>query len=133
MFNIISYHLHPSTSDRNSDNVESHKKHFDILNGTLSSLKEDLLLIKRNQAIYRENSELNMENTTIPAINHVLQMPKRKALLYTMDSILSYESASKQGGAAGEVLVRKSLEKIFKELNVELDVKKSDAGTYNPS
>ena len=48
--------------------------------------------------------------------------------MYTMDSIHSYEAASKQGGAAGEILVRKSLEKIFKELNVELDVKKSDAG-----
>jgi hypothetical protein len=46
-----------------------------------------------------------------------------------MDSISGYESASKQGGAAGEVIIRKSLEKIFKELNVVLDVKTTDKGT----
>lgn len=129
IFSLIFYHLHPSAPDSNSANHESNVKHFSILNGTLSSVKEELLIIQRNQAIDHENSEFERKNQTLPTINDVIRMPERKALLYTMDSIRSYESASKQGGAAGEILVRKSLEKIFKELNVLLDVKESDAGT----
>ena len=43
-----------------------------------------------------------------------------------MDSITSYEENSHKGGAAGEILIRHSLEHAFKKLGVELRVVKSD-------
>lgn len=47
---------------------------------------------------------------------------KKKALLFTMDSISSYEVDSKKGGAAGELLIRHSLETAFKELGMVLHI-----------
>lgn len=44
-----------------------------------------------------------------------------------MDSISSYEENSKKGGAAGEILIRNSLEHAFEQLDVDLDVMKSDS------
>ena len=67
----------------------------------------------------------------IPPAPALRTSAKKTALLFTMDSISSYESASKKGGAAGELLIRHSLEKIFKELNVQLDVKTSDIGAVD--
>lgn len=60
--------------------------------------------------------------TTIATSAHLT----KKALLYTMDSIASYEVNSKQGGASGELLIRHCLERAFEELHVALDVKTSD-------
>ena len=129
IFYVIFYHLNPPASDGDSAKHESHSKHFSVLNETLSSLKKNLLVIQRNQALDHGNSKYEGTNQTHSGNDSVYQMPHKRAILYTMDSIHSYESDSKQGGAAGEILVRKSLEKIFKELNVDLDVKKSDSGT----
>ena len=67
----------------------------------------------------------------IPPAPALRASAKKTALLFTMDSISSYESASKKGGAAGELLIRHSLEKIFKELNVQLDVKTNDIGAVD--
>jgi hypothetical protein len=118
-------------------------RHFFLLNGTLSSLKTELQKVHDKQKIataennprhvsLHPNFESNGLDTTVPLKAVVLsasKVPARKtALLYTMDSIKSYESASEQGGAAGEILIRSSLAKIFQELNVVLDVKESDQG-----
>jgi hypothetical protein len=121
--------------------------HFFLLNETLSTLKTELLKVQNNQKIAsaannpRQDSlhpavESNELDTTIPikAVSPVLLssskvFARKTALLYTMDSIKSYQSASERGGAAGEILIRSSLEKIFPELSVILDVKGSDQGT----
>jgi hypothetical protein len=122
--------------------------HFFLLNETLSSLKTELLKVHNNQKIATAANnprhdpvhpvfESNELDATIPvkAISPTVQLssskafPRKTALLYTMDSIKSYQSESERGGAAGEILIRSSLEKIFQELNVVLDVKGSDKGT----
>jgi hypothetical protein len=58
----------------------------------------------------------------------IAKKKKKRAVLFTMDSISAYEIQSLQGGAAGEILIRRSLEQAFQELNanVELKVIKSD-------
>jgi hypothetical protein len=53
--------------------------------------------------------------------------PSGLAILFTMDSISSYEAASKHGGAAGEIIIRKSLEDAFQHFNIQLDIIRSDA------
>eukprot|EP00603_Paraphysomonas_imperforata_P006189 CAMPEP_0114419918 /NCGR_PEP_ID=MMETSP0103-20121206/4282_1 /TAXON_ID=37642 ORGANISM="Paraphysomonas imperforata, Strain PA2" /NCGR_SAMPLE_ID=MMETSP0103 /ASSEMBLY_ACC=CAM_ASM_000201 /LENGTH=194 /DNA_ID=CAMNT_0001588367 /DNA_START=117 /DNA_END=698 /DNA_ORIENTATION=+ len=60
--------------------------------------------------------------STVPAV-----LSGKRALLFTMDSISSYEANSKKGGAAGELLIRHSLEHAFQVLGVSLDVMRSDA------
>lgn len=125
-------------------------RHFFLLNETLSSLKIQLQQLHDNQEIASEannqrhdsmHAEIFEPDTPIPvkAISPPVQLgsykvlTRKTALLYTMDSIKSYESASEQGGAAGEILIRTSLEKIFRELNVLLDVKVSDQGSTQVS
>ena len=44
-----------------------------------------------------------------------------------MDSISSYEAAAKHGGAAGEIIIRKSLEEAFQHFGVVMDIIRSDA------
>lgn len=122
-------------------------RHFFLLNETLSSLKSELLKVHahQNQVVAANNLshdssfsefEEKMLNitfavkTVVPGLllEEVRSFTSKRALLYTMDSIKAYESASEQGGAAGEILVRSSLEKMFGELNVLLEVKGSDLG-----
>ena len=54
------------------------------------------------------------------------RMAGKKALLFTMDSITQIVEKSKQGGPAGEITIRKSLEKGLDYLGVSLDVCRSD-------
>lgn len=49
-----------------------------------------------------------------------------RALIFTMDSIQSYVDASRKGGPAGEILVRRSLEAGLRELGVEPVVARGD-------
>lgn len=134
-------------------------EHFDLLNDTLSALKAELQLIYKYKKEKRIPLALNdllstnltafapvLDSTTIMnedmKINDKILLHnneihekgierlQKKGLLFTMDSISSYETASKNGGAAGELLIRHSLENVFKELNVILDVKTSDEGTF---
>lgn len=76
----------------------------------------------------REESQRNQ-----PASNVETKTPlkprtqtKRKALIFTMDSITSYEENSQRGGASGEILIRKSLEQAFAHFGVTTDVMTSD-------
>lgn len=50
----------------------------------------------------------------------------KKAVLFTMDSIQSYVDNSRKGGAAGEILIRTSLEQAFNLLGVQLTTIHSD-------
>jgi hypothetical protein len=140
--------------DLNSSLRNHHKtnlEHFDLLNNTLSALKKELQLIYKhredNVAPEKENNfmptnltiisktystkvlnkKMNINDKYLSPVKSISRKQKR-GLLYTMDSISSYETASKNGGAAGELLIRHSLENMFKELNVLLDVKTSDEG-----
>lgn len=56
-----------------------------------------------------------------------LRSKTRSALVYTMDSIKDYVENSRQGGAAGEILVRRCLETALKDLGVDVIVIESDA------
>jgi hypothetical protein len=121
----------------------ANEKKFLILNETLSSLKAELQFIRSikepisevdSQPSYPSNITHGEVAPALSSIDLVRQkdeapLPQRMALLFTMDSIRSYESQSKQGGAAGEILVRRSLEKVFGELNIRVDVKGSDEGS----
>lgn len=69
---------------------------------------------------YNIKSSINFENTNNNNNN-------KRAVLFTMDSITSYEDNSKKGGAAGEILIRHSLETAFKYFNISLDVMTSDS------
>ncbi len=61
-----------------------------------------------------------------PSVPDIITHTAKHAVLFTMDSITSYEENSHKGGAAGEILIRHSLEHAFKKLGVELRVVKSD-------
>eukprot|EP01036_Dinobryon_divergens_P033309 gene33309-43065_t len=50
----------------------------------------------------------------------------KRAVIFTMDSIESYEKNSLVGGAAGELAVRKSLQRAFTYLSMSFFVAKSD-------
>lgn len=52
---------------------------------------------------------------------------RKKAVIFTMDSITAYEESSRIGGAAGEILIRKSLEGAFQHFGVDFRVIRSDA------
>eukprot|EP01033_Poteriospumella_lacustris_P016172 gene16172-11567_t len=52
---------------------------------------------------------------------------KRKAVIFTMDTIPSYEENSRSGGASGELIIRYALEEAFKEFGVSLQILRSDA------
>lgn len=52
---------------------------------------------------------------------------QRKALIFTMDSLTSFEQESLRGGAAGEMTIRRSLEEALTELEVKVDTVRSDA------
>ena len=122
-------------------------KKFFILNETLSSLKAELQYLRSSKepipAIRRQPS--NPSNITLGDVNVIpslkkaeerkvdASLPQKAALFFTMDSIGSYESSSRHGGAAGEILVRRSLEKMFLELDIRVDVKASDQGSSNKS
>jgi hypothetical protein len=51
----------------------------------------------------------------------------KTAVLFTMDSMASYEADSKKGGASGEIMIRRCLMAAFKALGVQLVVISSDA------
>eukprot|EP01039_Chlorochromonas_danica_P010326 gene10326-11430_t len=54
-----------------------------------------------------------------------------KVCIFTMDSIPSYEENSKRGGAAGELIIRHSLEEAFASLGLSVTVLGSDAAFDN--
>jgi hypothetical protein len=93
-------------------------------------------VIERIGAPSTANTQVNAKfsGSVIPAgsssssmtISSARTMQKKRALLFTMDSISSYEQNSKQGGAAGELIIRHALEDAFKELGVQLVVCRSD-------
>ena len=150
--------FHYGSSDVN-DKLKANRKQFTLLNETLSILRNELQSLHheqghstenlptlkadspahRNKALTPLNESLGsiiqsdrekFQKHGISAVTGIQQHQKKKrALLYTMDSISSYETASKQGGAAGEILIRHSLENVFSELNVHLDVMTTDIGT----
>ena len=57
----------------------------------------------------------------------VPQQQRKKALIFTMDSITEYVRNAKSGGPAGEILIRESLEWGLRALGVDPVVATSDA------
>eukprot|EP01041_Mallomonas_annulata_P001150 gene1150-2223_t len=67
-------------------------------------------------------TKLSIPKTEVQNKNRTL-----RAIVFTMDSISQYEENSKSGGAAGELLVRYSLQEALQTLNIIVEVKRSDA------
>ena len=149
---LLFHEFFQTASNYDQSKVLSKENKFVLLNKTLTQLREELkniykdhltsmttveLTAVRNVADANETNEkvIFIDDTREGKKSVVLttrnQFPKRRALLYTMDSISSYELESKQGGAAGELLIRHSLTTIFKVLGVHLDVKDTDEGRLN--
>ena len=158
IISLVYYEVFHYGSSGVNDKLKANRKQFAVLNETLSILRNELQSLHHEQGHSTENlpalkteipnhrnrasvpinasqSSLGTDQTKFlkhgnSAVTGIEQHQKKKrALLYTMDSISSYETASKQGGAAGEVLIRHSLENVFAELNVHLDVMTTDIGT----
>lgn len=151
---IVSFVFHERVHLRTGSNLDgtvpsqhsyylANEKKFLILNETLSSLKAELQFIRSikepisavdSPPSYPSNITHGDDAVALSSIDLVQEkdeapLPQRMALFFTMDSIRSYESQSRQGGAAGEILVRRSLEKVFGELKIGVDVKGSDEGS----
>ena len=152
---LLFHEFFQTASDNYHGKALSKENKFVLLNKTLTQLKEDLQIIYKDHLTSMKPVELPTDvshlvrsvadasetnETTTPivfikegkksaATPSRIQIPERRALLYTMDSISTYELASKQGGAAGELLIRHSLATIFRELGVHLDVKDTDEGS----
>ena len=80
----------------------------------LEAIKEPIIQNLDGDSKYTDTAKLMKEKK------------KKKAVLFTMDSITSYEENSRNGGAAGEILIRKSLEGAFQHFGVDLRVIRSD-------
>lgn len=155
LISLVFYEVFHSTSENDYAKLASNNKKIALLNETLSLLKEDLQRVYKDHITLIAPVELiadvphlagnvtdgdnrkeakSFTSTTMGVMSNMIstelsQRPKKRALLYTMDSISSYELASKHGGAAGELLIRYSLTNIFKDLNIYLDVKDTDEGS----
>lgn len=116
---------------------------LNVLNQTLSLLHQELRATERatqQLAIASENTApvarketarlaaaaTTAITATATTVATAASRRPRLALLYTMDSIGSYEDNSRRGGAAGEILVRRCLEASLRNLGVQLRVVKSD-------
>lgn len=51
---------------------------------------------------------------------------KKRAVIFTMDCLASYEQGSRQGGAAGELIIRYALAEAFASFGVSLRIIRSD-------
>ena len=156
---LVYYEVFHYGSSGVNDKLKANRKQFAVLNETLSILRNELQSLHHEQGHRTEilpalkteipNHRDRASITLNESLGSIIQsdrekfqkhgissatgiqkhQKKKRALLYTMDSISSYETASKQGGAAGELLIRHSLENVFSELNVHLDVMTTDGGT----
>lgn len=99
---------------------------YRMINHSLVTLVEELHQVKTKTKSLL--SGYNTEGNRSQLSKVLSSVPKRKkVLIFTMDSIESYESNSLIGGAAGEILIRKSLENAFiKYLDVDVHVCTSD-------
>eukprot|EP00600_Ochromonadales_sp_CCMP1393_P005461 CAMPEP_0174960418 /NCGR_PEP_ID=MMETSP0004_2-20121128/3695_1 /TAXON_ID=420556 /ORGANISM="Ochromonas sp., Strain CCMP1393" /LENGTH=277 /DNA_ID=CAMNT_0016208793 /DNA_START=226 /DNA_END=1056 /DNA_ORIENTATION=- len=104
------------------------------LNSTLIGLRNELVALRgqKSQLPHIDDVKSNVSirqlpshNRITPATGHVTKISKT-AVIFTMDSIESYEKNSLAGGAAGELTIRRSLEHAFGELGVTVKVLKSD-------
>jgi len=127
--------LNLPTSERNYHMIK-----LESLNSTLKKLNSELrALLNEEMLINSETNKSNKEanglrNNNVPTsaskgismAQNSKEVKFKKALIFTMDSITSYEENSLKGGAAGELLIRHSLEDALQFHKVELDVMKSD-------
>jgi hypothetical protein len=132
LFVLINLPTHPLTPHVSLLALE-HGARLRHLNSTLTLLRSDMQALNATlHEHYREITQTldETKNTvSISRSNGMSSAPvlrKTRALLFTMDSMDSYEQAASRGGAAGEILVRRSLEEAFRHFHVQLDVARSD-------
>jgi hypothetical protein len=153
IFIDIQHLLHPTSSTaqilpgqlsklqvRTKDSaVEDQSLLLNQINQTLTQLKSDLLHAKRlrnvkdevQSAVRKEASEMTSISEEIAVTREntdALRAPSsnKKAVIFTMDCITSYEESSRSGGAAGELIIRHALEDAFKHYNIPLRIVRSD-------
>jgi hypothetical protein len=153
IFIDIQHLLHPnsSTAEVRPDKVSKLKVRpkisvtedqsvlVDHINQTLIQLRSDLQHVKslRNVKAGLESVLMNeptqisssvAESTSKTPDNEVRRVPSlnKKAVIFTMDCITSYEENSRNGGAAGELIIRHALEDAFKHFNIPLHIVRSD-------
>jgi len=108
---------------------------LDLLNITLQTVKNELLILKES-GLQKDLQLLPSQNilsaVPIEALPEVKKKAiKRSAVIFTMDCMRSYEENSKGGGAAGELIVRHSLEEGFKRFDIPLRIIRSDEEFIN--
>jgi Glycosyltransferase family 18 len=87
---------------------------------------------ERDQVVVEESKDSILGNvipsqSSLPLSSIKKNTPSYKALIFTMDSISDYVSNAKNGGPAGEILIRESLEEGLRALDFPFDVATSDA------
>lgn len=135
------FHTTSSTSTSPEEDLE-------ILNITLHTLRNELMIIKslslRDQShqaktntkvIEQSNSNLRHnepKQSFAPSAKTVEStvadqvVNKKSAVIFTMDCMRSYEENSRGGGAAGELIIRHSLEVAFEHFHIPLRIIRSD-------
>ena len=108
------HHLVHSKKGLHSSNLRS----ISINNAKITSKPEGITAVS---AVTNQPEIILVPSASNPASN----IPK-SALIFTMDSISSYEENSLHGGASGEITIRHSLEDAFKYYKIKCDVMKSD-------
>lgn len=121
-------------NQRSQVDINANVQVMDNLNKSWSGVNDELL--KHRNSMQELFYDMASHKThSLIATNEIKTLIKplvasisiKRAVLFTMDSIESYETSSLHGGAAGEIIMRKCLEVAFKSLNISLDILKSDA------
>jgi hypothetical protein len=105
------------------------------LNSTLHNLhakisKQKLVKTSTATKLLQELPPTNTSGDNIASMSRSqignADMKKRRAVIFTMDSMEGYVRDSKAGGAAGEIMIRRCLEDALRSLNVEVVIVTSD-------
>lgn len=83
-----------------------------------ASLQSKTSLIPTNKIDEKINSNIKKDIR--------VETKKKRVLIFTMDSITSYESESKMGGPAGEIIIRNCLQDALRFFGYQIDIKRSD-------
>eukprot|EP01038_Epipyxis_sp_PR26KG_P004775 gene4775-6697_t len=98
---------------------------FNDTNDTLSATQQ--LTHELNGTTFHSKTKYSPTDSRSEVFDLSSSHLSRKIVIFTMDSIGSYESESKSGGAAGELIIRHSLEYAFHYFNATYKILRSDS------
>ena len=84
--------------------------------------------LRHNQNINSDSHSIIKDNSVNKVNSEAIRTNRkpRRALIFTMDSITTYENESRRGGAAGEIRVRESLQHALQQFGVNVRTVRSD-------